>query len=100
MKSQTIYTEQQARVIHAAITACGGTVQLARQLDYATAESVRQWYAERKFVPAEKARQFLAIARANGSEITLADIRPDLYGNITTRELGYRPRMAAEKSPA
>lgn len=99
MKSQTFYTEPQARVIHAAITACGGTVRLARQLDYATAESVRQWYAERKFVPAEKARQFLMIARENGSDITLADIRPDLYANITTRELGYRPRMA-EKATA
>lgn len=95
MKPQTEYTEVQARVIHAAILACGGTVKLARELNYATAESIRQWYAERKLVPAEKARAFLAVARQHGSDITLADIRPDLYAALTTRELGYRPRAAA-----
>jgi DNA-binding transcriptional regulator YdaS (Cro superfamily) len=94
MKPLTEYTEAQARVIREAIIACGGTVKLARELEYATAESVRQWYAERKLVPAEKARQFLAFARARGSDITLADIRPDLYAALTTREIGYRPRMA------
>jgi DNA-binding transcriptional regulator YdaS (Cro superfamily) len=99
MKSMIEYTDAQARVIREAIIACGGTVKLARELDYATAESVRQWYAERKLVPAEKARHFQAIARQAGSDITLADIRPDLYAAITTKALGYRPRMTAPEAP-
>lgn len=96
MKPLTEYTDAQARVIRTAIIACGGTVKLARELEYATAESVRQWYAEKKLVPAEKARHFQALAREAGSDITLADIRPDLYAAITTRELGYRPRATSQ----
>lgn len=91
MKPLDEYTDTQAAVIREAIIACGGTVKLARELEYATAESVRQWYAEKKPVPAEKARQFQAIARERGSPITLADIRPDLYAALTTKALGYRP---------
>jgi DNA-binding transcriptional regulator YdaS (Cro superfamily) len=81
--------------IHAAVRAGGGIVKVARALGYRTGESVRQFYAVDparglpKPVPAEKCR---ALVAATLGTIALHEIRPDLYGGLTTQELGYKPR--------
>ncbi len=86
------HTPEERELIRIGIGAAGGTVVIAKALGFASAESVGAWYRLGRLVPAEKARQFVAMT--NGT-ITLQQIRPDLFGGLTTSELGYTPRRAA-----
>lgn len=87
--------EQHKRLIRFAITVAGGTVKMAEALGYATPESVRKFYATGADVPAEKARAFVGLA---GGTVSLAQVRPDLYADLTVAELGYSPRAGKGKA--
>lgn len=80
-------TERSKR-IRASIAAAGGLAKMAAILGYRTAERVRQFYAFGYPVPAEKAREF---CRQSSGIMTLRELRPDLYADLTAEELGYTP---------
>lgn len=79
---------QRTAKIRGAIAAAGGTLKVARELGYKTAERVRHFYAPGYPVPAEKCRDFVRISHGL---LNLRILRPDLYGGLTTQELGYQP---------
>lgn len=87
--------DNRSRMIRAAIAAMGGITKAAKALGYKTGERVRHFYAPGLPVPAEKCRDFV---RMSHGIVDLRTIRPDLYGDLTARELGYEVR--AEESAA
>lgn len=72
--------------IRAAIRAAGGTAKLAAAMGLRSHESVRMFYARPNEIPAERARDFV---RLTGGTMTLKEIRPDLWSELTAEELGY-----------
>jgi hypothetical protein len=71
-----------------AIRAAGGASHVARELGYSKGEGVRLWYVNRD-PTAEQARKLVQMA---GGVVTLAQVLPSAYADLTAAELGYTPQ--------
>lgn len=71
-----------------AIKAAGGASHVGRALGFKKGEAVRLWYVDRD-PTAEQARQLVKLA---GGVVSLAQVLPSAFGDLTTAELGYAPR--------
>lgn len=74
-----------------AIRAAGGTVRVARATGKKTHESVRRWYISTDPSPAD-ARVLVQLC---DYIVTLQEILPDAFRDLTARELGYQPEPVA-----
>lgn len=80
------------RARYVAVKAAGGTVRVARAIGKKSHETVRRWYIDTEPTPAD-AR---VLAKLCGHAVTLKDLLPAAYDQLTTTELGYAPEAAAE----
>lgn len=71
-----------------AIKAAGGASHVGRALGFKKGEAVRLWYVDRD-PTAEQARKLVELARGT---VSLSQILPGAFANLTTAELGYTPR--------
>ena len=78
-------TVAQLEKIKSAVHLSGGQTKVARAMGYRFGESVRRFTSGIKLVPAERVQAFQA---ATQNRLTLAEIRPDLYGDIGADQLG------------
>lgn len=85
-------TAEQLEAIRVAVYLSGGCAKVARVMGYKTGESIRRFCIPGqagKAVPSERVEDF---RKATGNRLTLAAIRPDLYGGLKADALGYQPR--------
>jgi len=78
-------TVEQVEKIKAAVHLAGGQLKVAKAMGYRFGESVRRFTAGLKLVPAERVSDF---REAIENRLTLAEIRPDLYGGVSPDQLG------------
>lgn len=71
-----------------AIKAAGGASHVARVLGFKKGEAVRLWYVNRE-PTAEQARELVKLA---GGVVTLAQVLPSAFADLTAAELGYTPQ--------
>jgi len=71
-----------------AIKAAGGASHVGRALGFKKGEAVRLWYVDRD-PTAEQARKLVELARGT---VSLSQILPTAFANLTAAELGYAPR--------
>lgn len=79
------------RARYVAIRAAGGTVRVARATKKKSHETVRRWYVDTD-PSAPDARTLVKLC---GNVVTLRELLPDAYANLTPAELGYQPEAAA-----
>ena len=79
------------RARYIAIRTAGGTVRVARATGKKTHESVRRWYVNTDPSPAD-ARTLVKLC---DYVVTLQEVLPDAFADLTAQELGYQPEVAA-----
>ncbi len=75
------------RARYVAIRTAGGTSKVAKAIGLKNHESVRRWTGDADPKP-EQARTLVKLC---GGVVTLAEILPGVYGDLTVAELGYAP---------
>ena len=70
-----------------AIKAAGGASHVGRTLGFTKGEAVRLWYVDRD-PTAEQARKLVQLS---GGVVSLAQILPGAFADLTAAELGYQP---------
>lgn len=78
------------RARYVAIRAAGGTVRVARAIGKKSHETVRRWYVDTDPTAAD-AR---TLVRLCDHVVTLPDILPAAYRDLSQAELGYQPDQA------
>lgn len=79
----------EAQAVRTAVTAAGGSPTVGRLLGV-TYQTVQKWMAEPQRIRGVLLRQ---LVKASGYQVPLVLIRPDLYGGLSVRELGYVPPL-------
>ena len=79
------------RARYVAIRAAGGTVRVARAIGKKSHETVRRWYVDTDPTAAD-ARTLVKLC---DNVVTLPEILPDAYAELSAQELGYSPGQAA-----
>lgn len=90
MRNPELPEDPVRRARFVAIRAAGGTVRVARATGKKTHESVRRWYINTEPSPAD-ARTLVQLC---DYVVTLQEILPDAFGQLTAQELGYQPEAA------
>lgn len=90
MRNPELPEDPVRRARFVAIRAAGGTVRVARATGKKTHESVRRWYINTEPSPAD-ARKLVQLC---DYVVTLQEILPDAFGQLTAQELGYQPEAA------
>lgn len=91
MRNPELPDDPVRRARFVAIRAAGGTVRVARATGKKTHESVRRWYINTDPSPAD-ARTLVQLC---DYVVTLQEVLPEAYGNLSPQELGYQPETAA-----
>lgn len=71
-----------------AIKTAGGASHVGRVLGFTKGEAVRMWYVNRD-PSAEHARKLVELS---GGTVSLSQILPSAYSDLTVDELGYQPK--------
>lgn len=90
MRNPELPEDPVRRARFVAIRAAGGTVRVARAIGKKTHESVRRWYISTDPSPAD-ARILVQLC---DHVVTLQEILPDAFADLTSQELGYQPAAA------
>jgi len=85
--SSTLPTDPVMRARCIAIRTAGGTSKVARAMGLKNHRSVSRWMESYDPRP-EQARILVKLC---GNVVTLADILPTVYADLTSDELGYQP---------
>jgi hypothetical protein len=79
----------QAVAAREAVGVAGGTVKVAGDLGVVY-QTVQKWMEAPERMRGAALRQLVRLA---GYKVPLVRIRPDLYGELSVRELGYQPPL-------
>lgn len=79
----------EAIAVREAVKAAGGSVVVGEALGRAH-QAVQKWMAEPQRMRARFARQLCRLA---GYKVPLVRLQPDIYGDLSVRELGYQPPL-------
>lgn len=71
-----------------AIQAAGNATIVAKALGFSRGEAVRLWYVNRE----PTAQQARKLAELGNYQVPLAQILPEVFGDLTAKELGYTPK--------
>lgn len=79
----------QAAAAREAVKAAGGVVKVAGEVGVVH-QTVQKWLEEPNRI---KAAALRTLVRLSGYRVPLVRIRPDLYADLSARELGYLPPL-------
>ncbi len=74
--------------IRMAVRLGGGPKKVAKSIGRCH-QAIGHWYREPKRMEARFARD---LSRLSGYRVPVSQMRPDIFGNLTEVELGYRPK--------
>ncbi len=79
----------EARATRQAVGEAGGTVKVSREMGVVY-QTVQKWMEAPERMRGVALRHLVRLA---GYKVPLVRIRPDLYGDLSVRELGYQPSL-------
>lgn len=79
----------QAVATREAVTAAGGSVKVSREVGVVH-QTVQKWLEAPERMRGSVLRH---LVRLSGYKVPLVRIRPDLYADLSVRELGYQPPL-------
>lgn len=87
-KKTGVPTDPVLRARYMAIQAAGNAATVGRAMGFTRGETVRLWYVNRE----PTAQQARKLAELGNHQVPLAEILPEVFGDLTTKELGYTPK--------
>lgn len=92
-KADQVSATPEARAVRRAVKMIGGTHAVGRLVGL-TQQAVQKWTEDPRRMAPMMARQ---LSKAGGYQVSVTDMRPDIFGDLTVQELGYLPGAYAER---
>lgn len=83
----------QAQAVRKAVRLLGGAAAVGSMVNRC-AQAVQKWTEDPGKMSGSNAR---VLSRATGHRVTVAEMKPDLFGELTVQELGYLPKSYSEQ---
>jgi hypothetical protein len=92
---EEISATPEARAVRKAVRLLGGAAAVGSMVNRC-AQAVQKWTED----PAKMAPVFARmLSRETGYEVTVTEMKPDVFGGLSVQELGYLPKSYSDQQP-